>query len=155
MKSRVIALWLCSAVAGAGAAMGTPSVACCVPALCNLQKGCAISSWPSVQPRFPQRLAARTKCCTIPDNWGQQLVTLHAHKAIAITDDESGVLPWHTTAYADTPAAIVLVLVMLLVLSVSFTSPSKTGLVIKLQAGRMGPRIRCLPCGEKGFGRDS
>lgn len=53
--------------------------------------------------------------------------------------------------HGDIPAAIVLVFVMLLVLSVSFTSPNKTGVEMRLQTGRMGVRVRCLPCGEKGF----
>ena len=139
---------LCNAVAGV---MAVPFVACCALGLCSSRTGCATSSWPSGQPMSQLRLAARTRCCTILNSWGQQLARLHAHKAMNITSHGIGGLPNHTTAYADTPAAIVLVLVMLLVLSVSFTSPNKTGVVTKLQAGRMGLRIRCLPYEEKGF----
>lgn len=55
----------------------------------------------------------------------------------------------HETVCADIPAAIVLVFVTLLVLSVSFTSSVKSGVVIKLQADRVRLLTRCLRCGEK------
>lgn len=115
-----------------------PFVACCALVPHKPQTGCAIGSWSSAQSMFPVRRSKHTGCYTIPDSWGQQLVKLQAHTVMFIQSEALAAGSCcHETACADVPAAIVLVFVTLLVLSVNFTSSVKSGVVIKLQAGRV------------------